>query len=91
MVDDHGRSVSKERAGWGLFGALITTYKWSPRELPFLQRVGTQTSQNPHLLKVPFVSRIPHWGPSSLHITWISGEQTEPQQHQLCSVTRWGM
>lgn len=26
MVDDHGRSVSKERAGWGQFGALITTY-----------------------------------------------------------------
>lgn len=25
MVDDNGRSVSKKRAGWGQFEALITT------------------------------------------------------------------
>lgn len=60
LVDDNGRSVSKERAGWGQFGALITTYNRVLENYLSFPGLGPQTSPNPHLLKIPFVSRFPH-------------------------------
>lgn len=71
---------------------------WSPVRVILLSEGRTlndlRTSQESSPLKVPPVSRLPHWGPSSQSIMWTSEEQTQLKQllkYKLYSVIRWKM
>lgn len=94
MVDTRAE-VCEEESWMGPVWGFDTNLQWGPVRMTLPSKGGAlndvRTSQNPHLLKVPSISRCPHWGPSSIHITWTSGEQTNPKQHGLCSAIRWGM